>query len=331
MKRGSIGRRTVAGAASVFLVGSLAACGSGSTAAEDASDGQTSMTLATSISGSSFLGVTAGVEQGIFEEHGIDLEVVKVKNTSEGAAALASGQADVASVLTEGIISMSTASGDAKIIANLLTEDQHILYGGEGITELEDVVGGKFGVVSPGNGTELLAKHLMESEGHGVDSTEYVPSGSGPAQMSALISGQVDVAGLVPPYDHMAEKEGLKKIVEYRDLLPGLTPQVFAARQDSIENNSDALRKFLEAYAESAQWIVENEEEAVRILQEDTNTDEETARASYEFAKPNYSLDGHVDPAGLERWLEISSKYGSHKGTTSLDDIYTDELLGESQ
>jgi NitT/TauT family transport system substrate-binding protein len=307
----------------------LSATGCGSEAGEAQESGLASITLATSITGSSFLGVTAGVERGIFEKHGIDLEIVKVKNTSEGAAALESGQADISSVLTEGVISLAAAGSDTKIVANMLTEDQHILYGGEGIDSLEDLRGGKVGVVGPGSGTEILAKHLFEVEGIGEENAEYVPSGAASSQVAALISGQIDAAGLVPPYDHTAEGEGLNKILEYRDVIPGLTPQVFAVKEASIQDNTEALENFLAAYTESTQWLVENEEEAVAILQKDTNTDEETARASYMFAKPDYSLDGHVDPAGLEQWLELGSQYGNQKRTLTVDDIYTDELLGD--
>lgn len=321
--------RVLAAVISVGLLISATACGSEAGKGQDR--GATTITLATSITSSSFLGVTAGMEQGIFEKHGVEVEVVKVKSTSEGAAALASGQADISAVLTEGIIRMASAGSDTKIVANMLTEQQYILYGGEGVDSLDDLRGSKIGVAGPGSGTEILAKHLLETEGIGQENAEYVPSGVIASQMASVVSGQIDAAGLVPPYDHKADREGLHRLIEYRDLAPGLTPQVFAVTESSIQDNAEALRKFLAAYTESTRWIVENEEAAIAILQKDTNTDEETARASYRFAKPDYSLDGRVDPAGLEQWLELSSKYGDQQGNLTVEDIYTDELLGDPQ
>jgi NitT/TauT family transport system substrate-binding protein len=272
--------------------------------------------------------VTAGIEEGIFEKHGIDLQVVKVKNTSEGAAALESGQADIASVLTEGVISLASAGSDTKIVANMLTEDQHILYAGEGITRIEDLVGKKVGVVGPGSGTEILAKHLFEESGLSAEQAQYVPSGAASAQVAALISGQIDSAGLVPPYDSTAEAEGLNKILEYRDVIPDLTPQVFATKQESLDKKAEALRNFIAAYTESTNWIVENEEAAIDILQKDTNTDRSVAEASYRFAQPDYSLDGKVSQKGLQTWLELSAKYGSSPETLTVDDIYDPILVG---
>jgi len=312
-------------AGSVLLT---AACAGGAPQAGNNSE-LTTVTLASSITGSSFLGVTAGIEEGIFEKHGIDLKVVKVKNTSEGAAALESGQADIASVLTEGVISLAGAGSDTKIVANMLTEDQHILYAGSGIEKIEDLKGKKFGVVSPGSGTEILAKHLFKESGMDVGGTEYVPSGAGSATVAALISGQIDAAGVVPPYDKTAESQGLKKVLEYRDVIPGLTPQVFATKQGTLDSKSEDLKKFIAAYTESTRWIVENEQAAIDILEKDTNTDREVAESSYQFAKPDYSLDGKVSIKGLETWLELSSKYGSAPDSLTVNDIYDPALVGK--
>ncbi|BAH51373.1 ABC transporter substrate-binding protein [Rhodococcus opacus] len=93
-----------------------------------AANGRTTIMLASSITGSSFLAVTAGIEQGIFDKNGIDVEVIKVKSTAEATAAVASGQATVAAMLTEGVISSRASGSDLKIIANLLTEQQSSLH-----------------------------------------------------------------------------------------------------------------------------------------------------------------------------------------------------------
>lgn len=320
--------RTLTGAAlGATVIAASTACGGGGP--EAAGEGLTKVTLASSITGSSFLGVTAGIEEGIFEKHGIDLQVVKVKNTSEGAAALESGQADVASVLTEGVISLASAGSDTRIVANMLTEDQHILYAGKRINSIEDLVGKKVGVVGPGSGTEILAKHLFEESGLNPDQAQYVPSGAASSQVAGLISGQIDSAGLVPPYDSTAEAQGLTKVLEYRDVIPNLTPQVFATKQGTLDTKSEVLKDFIAAYTESTNWIVENEEEAIDILQKDTNTDRSVAEASYKFAQPDYSLDGKVSEEGLETWLELSAKYGSSAETLTVDDIYDSTLVGK--
>lgn len=307
--------------AAIPLIGLLTACGSAT--GIETEGGKSSITIASSITGSSFLAVTAGIEQGIFEEHGVNLDVVKVKSTAEGTAALSSGDADVAAMLTEGAIAARSSGADMKIIGNLLTQDQHTLYVQQGIESIKELNGTKFGVVGPGSGTEMLAKSLVKDAGLDVDSVEYVPTGAASTQLSSLVSGQIDAAGLVPPYDVTAAGEGMEHLADYRDLFPDMTPQVLVTSGANIENEQDALQGFLEAYTESAQWVVDNESKAVAILAEDAQISDAEAQESYEFAKPDYAVDMRVEEKGLQAWLDMSAEYGKdNNNQPTIDELY---------
>lgn len=291
-------------------------------------DGVTTIKLASSITGSSFLAVTAGIDKGIFADNNVVVEVIKVKSTAEGSAAVASGQASIAAMLTEGVIASRASGSDLKIVGNLLTEDQHILYAQPGITSLQDFPGKSMAVVGPGSGTEILAKGLLERSGVDPNSVQYIPSGSASTQMAALIAGQVDGAGLVPPYDLTAAQSGSTKIVEYRDVLPNLTPQVFAATEKTLAAHPNEIRAFLNAYKQSAQWVIDNPEDAVKILMADSQISEEAARDAYDFARLDYSTDGAVDRAGLQTWLDLTTAYGTIGGQLpTVDELYDGEYL----
>jgi NitT/TauT family transport system substrate-binding protein len=294
-------------------------------------NGRTTIKLASSITGSSFLAVTAGIQQGIFEKQNVGVEVIRVKSTAEGTAALASGQANVAAMLTEGVISSRASGSDLKIVANLLTEDQHILYTKPEIESIEQFAGRKMAVVGPGSGTEILAKALLEKSGVDPASVQYIPSGSASTQMAALVAGQVDGAGLVPPYDLTAADSGSRKIVEYRDLLPNLTPQVFAATERTLGANRDAITRFLAAYKEAAQWVVDHSEDAIRILMADSQIDYAAAKDSYGFAREDYSTEGLVDKQGLHTWLDLTNRYGTiGKRLPTVDELYDPSYAQET-
>ncbi len=321
-------RSSLLGALALTAVMAVVTGCAGNTAGpgDEPSSGTVTIKLATSITGSSFLGVTAGLKEGIFAKHGIDLEVTKVKDTSTGVAALVSGQVDVAAMLTEGAIGAVAAGSDMKIIANLLTEDQHILYAGKGITKIEDFAGKKMAVVGPGSGTEILAKYLFEKAGI-EDKVTYVPSGAASVQVASLIAGQVDGAGLVQPYADQAAAQGMNKILDYRDIIPGLTPQVFGASGAAIKDKPEALKKFVAAYAESTQWIVAHPDDAISILKDDAKVSGAIARSSFEFAKPDYSLDGKVSADGLQTWIRLTKEYGKVTKSVTVDDIYDPSFL----
>lgn len=319
--------------AAVTLVGALvlAACGGGQGGIASNQDGVAAVRLASSITGSSFLAVTAGIEQGIFKKHQVDVQVVKIKSTAEATAALASGDADVAAALTEGVIAANANGAKLKIVGNLMTQDQHILYAGPGVKSMADLKGKKFGVVGPGSGTEILAKALAVQAGLNESDISYVPTGAASTQLTSLLSGQIDAAGLVPPYDHTAAERGQVEVLKYRDVFPDITPQVFTTTSSLISQHTPELKRFLKAYTESATWVKDHPDEAVKILETEAKISPEAAKSSYELARPDYSTTGAVATKGLEWWIEMSGKYGnSGKKLPSVADLYDPSLLPEA-
>ncbi|MCI2423396.1 ABC transporter substrate-binding protein [Saccharopolyspora sp. K220] len=117
------------GALILAAIVALTACGSGDTG----NGGTRKIRIASSITGTSFLAVTAGKEPGIFERNGIDIETIKVKSSAEATAALTSGQANVAALPPEGAIAAAAAGSDLKIIGALSVprSDQHPGRGSE--------------------------------------------------------------------------------------------------------------------------------------------------------------------------------------------------------
>lgn len=139
-------------------------------------------------------------------------------------------------------------------------------------------------------------------------------------------------AGLVPPYDLTAAQSGSKKLLEYRDELPDLTPQVFAATEKTLAASPNEIRSFLKAYQESAKWVVDHPAEAVQLLMADSQISEEAAQDSYDFARPDYSLDGAVNAAGLQTWLDLTAEFGTIGGELpTVEDLYDGQYLNPSQ
>lgn len=329
MSRGRRVRHRAAAMLAAVTVLALSACGSGG--GLKSANGVATVNLASSITGSSFLAVTAGIKEGIFAKHDIKVKVISVQSTAEGTAALASGDADIAAMLTEGAIAARAGGADLKIVANLLTQDQHVLVARKGITSVADLKGKKLGVVGPGSGTEMLGMALAKKSGLAPDDIKYVPAGAASTQLSSLVSGQLDAAELVPPYDATAESQGMVKVLNFRDEFPTVTPQVFVTSQKLIAAHTPELKRFLAAYAESARWVTSHPSEAIEILQQDANISKAAATSSYDFAKPDYSTTGAVSQEGLENWLELTKQYGTTKSNLpTVDQLYDPSLLPDA-
>lgn|GEM_PF-3553347 len=323
VKLRSYSKKALAAAAALSIV--LVGCAP--TQAETTNSQSEELTLVSSITGSSFLAVTAGVERGIFEKHGLRVKVVSVKSSAEAAAAVASGKADIAAMLPEGVLAVHAAGGDMKMIGNLLNQVQYRIEASPEVQSAQDFVGQKIGIVGPGSGEEILARAFLAQNGVNPSDVQFIATGPQASKFAALTSGQIQGALLVPPFDIMAETKGMNPVGILRDAFTDIPAQVYAGTSESLESNEDSVRKFLSAVAESSQWIVDNDEAATDILAEDTSIGIGEAEKSYLRAQDAYSLEGRIDPAGLEKWLEISAAHGSLRELPSVPEIYDDQYL----
>ncbi|MFJ4172082.1 ABC transporter substrate-binding protein [Paenarthrobacter sp. NPDC089714] len=285
------------------------------------------ITLVSSITGSSFLGVTAGLEQKIFQKHGLDLEVIKVKSSAEAAAAVASGQADLAAMLPEGVVAVTSAGSKMTMVGNLLNQVQYRLETSPAITSAKDLIGKKIGLVGPGSGEEILVRAYLDSHGVAPSQVTFVATGTMAAKYAAVTTEQVDGTMLVPPFDIKAEAAGLNPLSVLGDDFPDMPAQVYASNERKLSTKTDSIKKFLAASTESTQWILDHPEDATKILSEDSKVSLDDARASYERAKAAYSPDGSINEDGLNRWLELSKKFSSLSNIPSASELYSPDYL----
>ena len=110
------------------------------------------------------------------------------------------------------------------------------------VESLADLAGCRFAVDAPDNGFALIAKRLLRDAGVEVD---YVVVGGVRERLDALLGGQVDATLLGPPFDKLAEKAGMRRVVDVNALLPELPGQGLVVRAELLD--SAELERYLGA------------------------------------------------------------------------------------
>jgi len=146
-----------------------------------------------------------------------------------------------------------------------------------GIESIEDVVGKKYAINLVRSSFDYTTRIYLDQNGISVDDIEFVllPFSS---QEPALVNGEVDIAGLMVPYnEHLIQTYG----DEVTQLFNGF--DVYGERQvctiflNSVwaKHNEDTATKYVTAIAKSINWIEENQEEAKEIVSQYTGVDKE--------------------------------------------------------
>lgn len=256
--------RAVSVAAAVSAVLLLAACspgpsgdGGGGGDAADAAPEKADLTVAINPS-SQFAPMFHGIESGIFEEHGLTLEVVPQTDVAAIVSGVASGQYDfgfatVVHVLTanaNGIPLRPVSSIEGQIKPD---DEGTVTIASEqsGVTDYSQMEGKRLATVGLSSMNTLTAWALADEAGIDPKSIELVQLPFG-QMAAALASGDVDAAVMQWPFAGDALEAG-GQVLAYNNgvMFADTATTFFNTSQSFIDANPNTVAAFSEAMIES--------------------------------------------------------------------------------
>ncbi|MGI5219134.1 ABC transporter substrate-binding protein [Nocardia carnea] len=248
-------------------------------------------------------------QEGIFAEHGLDVELSVGQGGSAVAAALQSRSADL------GIVNLVTLfSGRANNLPlavatpiSISSSEEAGLYAASdsGITNLSQVKGKRFGIVGSGSVAELATAAALDEVNLSPGDIEKVQVPL-PNLISAATSGQVDFIFVNSPLTLQAEDAGLVRI---HDAFTGVTHDLpsaaIAASERWLDQHAGTRDAFQQALAEAVDLANSNEQKVRKVLPTYTGLDEEQASR---VAVPDYVAD--LSHAEVQRVPDLMMQYG---------------------
>ena len=326
--KGRVARCTAVAAAAAALVLVAAGCAGGDEAAGGEAGTQT-VNLVLASSAVNFLPVYVAEDKGFFAQCGIDVEETTTKGGADAVRAAAAGDADVIGTLPEEPIAAIAQGARMKIIGATNNQNVYRLYVTDDINSVADFAGQRVGMLSQGNGTDIQLQWLLDNQGQGVANTQLVAAGGNAERLAAVKTGQVKGTLLSQPTDVQAEQEGLKHLLDMRDVIPAYNHEVLTATQSAIDDKPEALDCFMRSVGQAVGWIGQNPQEAVQIAAARTEIAPDVAQQAFDFQKDTYPEGGAADPAGLQWTLDALAEYGHMEGDPlTLEDVYDPQFTG---
>jgi NitT/TauT family transport system substrate-binding protein len=275
MSRSSVPRWTgiVAAAASLAL---LAACGPTTPSAEPGDGGgepeKSSLTIAFNPS-TQFAPLFYGMQEGIFEEHGLELEVVPQTDIAAIVSGLASGTYDFGFATIVHVVTANSNGIPIRAVSTIegqIQEDDSgtitIASAESGITEFADLGGKRVATVGLSSHNTLTMWELADRAGVDTSTIELVQLPFG-QMAAALESGDVDAAIMQWPFAADAlEAGGVELGYNNRELFVDTATTLFNTSQSFIDQNPNTVRAFADAMAESILGASEDPDTAKEAL-----------------------------------------------------------------
>jgi NitT/TauT family transport system substrate-binding protein len=277
-------------------------------------------------------------QAGIFDEVGIDVELVYFSDYLSSLDALAAGQLDANSqTLNDTLVSVSAGSDQRAVIVNDNSAGNDAIIVDESIQTIQDLAG-KVVAAEPGVVDHFLLLQGLASVGLSEDDIDFrgLPTD---AAAATFADGEVDAAGVFAPFTLQAlERPGSKVLFDSADF-PGTIPDLLVASAELVDARPDDLQKLVDAWYATLERLESDPEGTLAILAEAAEVTPEEYRSLQAGTRLFTAEDalaafrGTTSPEGLRPMAEQINEFlvssGLSEEAAPLDELFVDTFTAD--
>ncbi len=224
----------------------------------------------------------AALEGGAFARNGLDVELVNLGRSQAVQAALLSREVVIASVSGSSTVNVRLAGGDLVMIGSIFDTMPYQLATTRDVNSLGDLRGKSIGVNSFGGAADSILRYLLRQAGLDPErDTTILQVGAQNERVAALRSGGIQATLVDPPFGSIAEKEGLRVLLDTTELGIAYPQDVLVVHRDWLANNRDTARRILQSLADGSKAFKSDRDLGLRTIKkwlqlDDPATVEET-------------------------------------------------------
>jgi ABC-type nitrate/sulfonate/bicarbonate transport system substrate-binding protein len=283
------------------------------------------------------VGIYVALEQGWYEEAGIDLQIIEPAAVGMEAI-LAEGQVQFGISYAEYLIPARLAGLQITSIAAMLPHNESSLMSltSDRITRPADLEGMTYGGFGGALEQQLIST-LVECDGGDPSKVNFVEVGN-IDYVPGMEQDRFDFVWVFEGWDVLRARDldGVEistlRFIDYTDCIPDWYTPVIATNDSLIESDPDLVSAFLKATARGYDYAMEHPGEAAALLlQTVPELDQGLVEASAAYLGPRYADEGQpwgVQEAAIwERFEAFLREAGLTKAELEADEAFTNEFL----
>jgi len=277
-----------------------------------------------------FAPLEIGIAQGIWQKHGLDVQVTVFAGDAKLQQALVTNGVDfgLGSGPAMGFLAKGVPAKAVGALANEPLSMGLIVGAASTIRTPAELKGAKIGVTTNGSLSYWLARELSRQLGFGSDGIGTVALGAIGAQFAALKRGQIDGTILSSSQGYQLEKGGEGRLLlRFGSYIKKFHTHVMFATEPMIKEKPDQVRRFLAGWKDVIAFMAANKDETVRLAMKVTGLDEAIERREYDDVMPMMSRDLRFDPAALDAIAASFPEMGIMAEKPNMRALYTEEFL----
>jgi len=268
--------------------------------------------------------VYIGLTQGYYAAEDLKLDMVFIQSSAALAQQLTAGSIDLA--LSTGLADPIRAIDKGAPIAIVRIEMQappYTVLAKPAIKRWADLKGKTISIGGPKDITRIYLERMAIPNGLKPGDYDSVFAGATSARFSALQSGAVDAAILLPPFNFYAESAGFTNLGNTIDYARELPFAGAVVGRSWAASHKATLAKVLSVHNKSMAWFSDpgNRAAAIKIMVEAGKLKEEDVARSYDFLHKNefFEATGRISRTKMGALLKALKDLGDVEGSIEVE------------
>ncbi|GAA5129991.1 ABC transporter substrate-binding protein [Alloalcanivorax gelatiniphagus] len=285
-----------------------------------------------------------GVQEGLFEDAGIEVEIMTGRGSSDVVSKLGTGAGDMGS---GGLSALMQAKAGARVpvtaVMSIYTKQPDAVFvaEGSGIENLKDLTG-KTLATATFSASNVTWPLVLEANGMAPDAVKVLkvdPGAMGPMFATGRVDGTINWITKLPAFEALASEAGKKvKVLPWSEYgFNGYGLSIFASDR-LIKDNPALVKKFLAVYKQALQMAIEDPARAGAALKAMVpDIDADIAAEEFEVSAGLIDTEiadkdglGAFEPALLkETWTWVAKAQDLPEDALDPEDVVTRDFLPE--
>ncbi|WP_457006154.1 ABC transporter substrate-binding protein [Geodermatophilus sp. SYSU D00965] len=266
-----------------------------------------------------------GIQQGIFEQHDLEVEPFLAQGGAAIVPAVVNGEAQFG---FSNITSLLQATGRGVPLALVApgpgatgnAEDDFaavVVPADSPIQSSADLAGKRVAINSINNISDTVVRESVRQAGGDPSSIQFVEIPF-PDMPAAVSTGQVDAAFAVEPSATVGESQGLRRVsAPYTETDDDLTVAGYFTSDQYAAENPEVVQQFADAMVEAQEYAQANPDQVREVLGTYTQISPEIAQ---QLTLPTYQSE--INQESVEKLLQLGEQDGIIEGEVDLDQLY---------
>jgi ABC-type nitrate/sulfonate/bicarbonate transport system substrate-binding protein len=270
---------------------------------------------------------------GLFDNYGIDVELLVVTGGSTLLQALVGRSIHSANVAAMAPVRAIASGADIAITATFLNKNLYSFIARKEIRTPADLKGRKIGIANFGGANQFSVLTALKAWNMPADSVQLVPSGNNMSRLAAIDAGRLDATVIPNSSAALASAKGMTVLANVAEIVNEFPDRTIIMERSYLHKERESAKNFIRAISEASYRLkVEPElrDKVVALLIKRLRIERKTAEEAYDSYHNVFSFPPRTGRRGLQDVLEIvQAEPGRTKTDYALGRFLDESIMDE--